>query len=168
MEAEGNRSGVATYIVEAGTALILLILGITVMVKSMELGHRWGTDGPGSGYFPFYIALIITVGSAFILFQALFGKNKNTEIFVDSEQIKRVLTVLVPAALFIFAIEFLGMYVASAIYITLFMIILGKFSVIKSLAVGLGTQTLFFVVFEIWFKVPLFKGSLDLLGFLGY
>ena len=168
MESEGNRTGVATYIVEAATALILLILGITVMLKAMDLGHRWGPDGPGSGYFPFYIALIITVGSAFTMFQALFGKNKNTEIFVDGEQFKRVLTVLIPAALFVFAIEFVGMYVAAAIYITLFMIILGKNSIIKSLAVGLGTQTLFFVVFEIWFKVPLFKGSLDPLGFLGY
>jgi hypothetical protein len=28
--------------------------------------------------------------------------------------------------------------------------------------------TLFFVMFEIWFKVPLFKGQFNPLSFLGY
>jgi hypothetical protein len=98
----------------------------------------------------------------------LFGKNKDTEIFVDSEQLKRVLTVLIPAAIFVASIEFLGMYVANAVYIALFMIILGKNSVIKSVLVALGTQIVFFLAFEVWFKVPLYKGTLDLLGFLGY
>lgn len=168
MESEGNRKGVATYVVEAVIALLILILGVTVVMSAMDLGHRWGTDGPGSGYFPFYIGVILTICSGVIFFQALFGKNKNTEIFVDSEQLKRVLTVLIPAALFVASIEFLGMYVANALYIALFMIILGKNSILKSVLVGLGTQIVFFMAFEVWFKVPLYKGSLDLLGFLGY
>jgi hypothetical protein len=168
MEAEGNRSGVATYIIEAFVALLILILGLTVAYQAVQLGHRWGTDGPGSGYFPFYIGVILSICSAVVLFQALFGKSKNTEIFVDGEQLKRVLTVLIPAAIFVGSIEFLGMYVANAIYIALFMIILGKNSILKSVLVGLGTQTVFFLAFEVWFKVPLYKGSLDLLGFLGY
>lgn len=168
MESEGNRVGVATYIVEAFVALLILILGLTVTYQAVGLGHRWGSDGPGSGYFPFYIGVILSICSAAVLFSALFGKNKDREIFVDTEQLKRVLTVLIPAAFFIFAIEFIGMYVASAIYIALFMIILGKNSIVKSVLVGLGTQTVFFLAFEVWFKVPLFKGSLDPLGFLGY
>jgi hypothetical protein len=168
MESEGNRVGVATNVVEAVIALIILIFGVTVIYQAVQLGHRWGSDGPGSGYFPFYIGVILSICSAAVLFGALFGKNKDTEIFVDTEQLKRVLTVLIPAAIFIGSIEFLGMYVASAIYIALFMIILGKNSIIKSVLVGVGTQVVFFMAFEVWFKVPLYKGSLDLLGFLGY
>ena len=45
------------------------------------------------------------------------------ELFVDSEQLKRVLSVLLPALLYVLAVQFLGLYVASAIYISLFMII---------------------------------------------
>ncbi len=48
------------------------------------------------------------------------------------------------------------------------MVILGKFSWVTSVITGLAVNTLFFFMFEVWFKVPLFKGSLDPLRFLGY
>ncbi len=43
----------------------------------------------------------------------------------------RVLSVLVPAVVYVLGIWFLGLYVASAIYIALFMIILGKYSPVQ-------------------------------------
>jgi hypothetical protein len=58
--------------------------------------------------------------------------------------------------------------VASAIYIALFMIILGKYSRVKSVVVALAVVVLFFLMFEVWFKVPLFKGMWDPISFLGY
>jgi hypothetical protein len=162
------RSGVATNMVEAAVALLLLIVGIVVIIESRRLGAGWTTDGPGAGYFPFIIGVIITVSSCGMLYQSLISKAKNTEIFVDSEQLKRVLSVLIPAAIYVLAVTFLGLYVASAIYIALFMIVLGKYSWIKSVIAALVVNTLFFFMFEVWFKVPLYKGSLDPLHFLGY
>ena len=163
-----SRSGVATNKVEAVVATILLIIGIGVVVESRRLGAGWTSDGPGSGYFPFFIGLIIIVSSAGILFESLLGKKKNTEIFVDSVQLKRVMSVLVPATVYVLGIAFLGLYVASTLYIALFMVILGKYSWVKSVIAALAVNTLFFFMFEVWFKVPLFKGSLDPLRFLGY
>jgi hypothetical protein len=163
-----RRSGMATNLVEAFVAVILLIVGIGVVVESRRLGAGWTSDGPGAGYFPFFIGLIITISSAGLLYQALLGKNRKTEIFVDSEQLKRVLSVLIPATVYVLAIGFLGLYLASAIYIALFMIVLGKYSRVKSIVVALAINTLFFFMFEVWFKVPLFKGSLDPLRFLGH
>ena len=64
--------------------------------------------------------------------------------------------------------QFLGLYVASAIYIALFMIVLGKYSWVKSVVAAVAVNTIFFLMFEVWFKVPLYKGSLDPLRFLGY
>jgi len=100
------------------------------------------------------------------MYQAL--KNKNTEVFVDQEQVKRVLSVLLPALVYVLAVQFIGLYVASVIYIALFMIILGKFSPIKSVITSLIVIVLFFFMFEIWFKVPLFKGQFNPLSFFGY
>ena len=48
------------------------------------------------------------------------------------------------------------------------MIILGKYSPVKSVVVAVLVNALFFVMFEVWFKVPLYKGTLDPLRFLGY
>jgi len=167
-ESGGVRTGVATYVVDALVAAVLLAIGILVTVTSWKLGAGWTSDGPGSGYFPFGIGVIITISSAATMFQSLFGKNKNTEVFVDGEQVVRVLQVFIPAIFYVAGIEFLGVYVASAIYITVFMIWLGKFSIIKAVIAALAVNVVFFFMFEVWFKVPLYKGTLDLLGFTGY
>jgi hypothetical protein len=163
-----NRTGVATYVIEAIVATGIVIMGGVVLQGSWALGSGWTTDGPGPGYFPFYIGIILCVSGLGTLYQALFGKKRNTDVFVDSEQLRRVLSVLLPALVYVLAIQFVGLYVASAVYIALFMIILGKFSPIKSVITSLIVITLFFFMFEVWFKVPLFKGQFDPLSFLGY
>ena len=168
MTQEAVRKGVATWVVEAVVAAMLLILGIVVMTESRRLGAGWTTDGPGAGYFPFFIGLIITISALGIFYQAVLSKKRNTEVFVDSEQLKRVLSVLIPAAVYVLGVSVIGLYIASAIYIALFMIILGKFSWIKAVLVGVIVNTIFFCMFEVWFRVPLYKGSLDPLAFLGY
>jgi hypothetical protein len=165
---EGARTGVPTYVVEAVVAGLVLIAGLVVIFGSRKLGSGWTSDGPGAGYFPFYIGLITAISGLGVLYQALLGKNRNTEIFVDGEQFKRVMSVLVPAAVYVLAIQVIGIYVASAIYIALFMVILGKYSWVRSVIVALAVSILFFCLFEVWFKVPLFKGMYDPLSFLGY
>ena len=168
MSSKENSSGVGTHIVDAVTAVLVMILGGVVLYGSSKLGHEWTSDGPGAGYFPFYIGLILTISGAGIFIQALFGKMKNTDTFVDREQLGRVFSVLLPAAVYVLAIQLIGIYVASAVYITLFMVILGKYTWVKSLAVGLIVNAVFFLMFEVWFKVPLFKGEFDLLSPLGF
>jgi hypothetical protein len=165
---EGARSGVPTYVVEAVVAGLVLIAGLVVIFGSRKLGSGWTSDGPGAGYFPFYIGLITAISGLGVLYQSLMGKNRNTEIFVDGEQFKRVMSVLIPAAVYVLAIQVIGIYVASAIYIALFMVILGKYSWVRSVILALAVAILFFCLFEVWFKVPLFKGMYDPLSFLGY
>ncbi len=165
---EGERTGVATNIVDAVVAVLVIILGGVVVFGSRKLGSEWTSDGPGAGYFPFYIGLILCISGIGVLYQALAGKKKNTEVFVDRESLGRVLSVLVPAAVYVGAIQLIGIYVASAIYIALFMVILGKYGWLKSAIIALAVNTVFFMMFEVWFKVPLHKGSLDPLAFLGY
>ena len=161
------RSGVPTFAVEAAVAALVLLMGV-VVVTSYKLGAGWASDGPGAGYFPFYIGIILCISGAGVLYQSVFGKKRNHEIFVDGEQIRRVLAVLLPAIVFVGAIQVLGMYVASAVYIAGFMIILGKYGKGKSIALALIIAVVFFLMFEVWFKVPLAKGWLDPLAFLGY
>jgi Tripartite tricarboxylate transporter TctB family len=100
--------------------------------------------------------------------QSLRARKTDNSVFVDSVQLKRVASVLVPSAIYVGAIMVLGIYVASALFIALFMIILGKYSPLKSVIVGVAVNVLFFMMFEVWFKVPLFKGALEPLRFLGY
>ena len=154
--------------VDAAVAVVLLIVAGIVIFEARRLGAEWTSDGPGSGYFPFYIGVILGISALGILYQATIGKNPDTGVFVDRVQLKRVASVFLPALVYVLAIMFLGIYVASAIYITLFMIVLGEYPPVRSVVLGIAVNAFFFVLFEVWFKVPLFKGSLEPLSFLGY
>jgi hypothetical protein len=154
--------------VDAIVAACLILVGLVEVFEARRLGAEWTSDGPGAGYFPFYIGLILAVSGAAILVQSLRARKKDDSVFVDSVQLKRVLSVLVPSVIYVAAIMVLGIYVASAIFITLFMIVLGKYSPLKSVIVGVAVNALFFMMFEVWFKVPLYKGALQPLRFLGY
>ena len=164
----GDGKGPTTYVVDAVVAFLVMLMGGLVIYGSRKLGSGWTSDGPGSGYFPFYIGLILLISGLGILYQALFFKKKNTDVFVDGEQFKRVISVLLPAGVYVLGVQFIGIYIASLIYIALFMVILGKFSWIKSIIAAFAVNALFFMMFEVWFKVPLFKGDYNMLGFLGY
>ena len=165
---EDKRVVVANNKVDAVVATLLLVFGAVVVWQAYKLGSGWTSDGPGAGYFPFYIGVILVVSALGILYQSLISKKRDTDAFVDREQLKRVNSVLWPAVVYVLGVTFLGLYVASAIYIALFMVWLGKYAVLKSVLIGVIVCAVFFAMFEIWFKVPLYKGTLAPLAFLGY
>ena len=129
----------------------------------MRLGARWAEDGPQAGYFPFYIGLLLCVSAAVNFVAALLSKRDAEKIFVHLEQLKPVLAVLIPAAVYVGVISWVGIYVASTLYIALFMRWLGKYVWWKVASVSVGTMVTFFLIFEVWFKVPLPKGPLETL-----
>jgi hypothetical protein len=161
--------GITTRTAEIVVALVLFAIASLVIYDSARLGFRWGADGPGAGYFPFYIGLIIAVSSVVNLLQAAFGRaRKRGQIFVEWQPLRQVLSVLLPAAVFVLGIQVIGIYVASAVYIAGFMLWLGGYGWIKSVLLGVAVAAVAFVTFEVWFQVPLYKGAFDPLAFLGY
>jgi hypothetical protein len=167
-EEQDSPALVKNNAVDALVAVLIFLFGLVLTIAAWRLGARWTSDGPGPGYFPFYIGLITIVSSLGIFWQAVFSKARDTRPFVDREQAGRVLSVLLPAAVYVLVAMFLGLYVASAIYIAVFMIVLGRYPRVKSVVLSVIIVTVFFLMFEVWFKVPLYKGSLDPLRFLGY
>ena len=68
-------------------------------------------------------------------------------------------------AFFVPLLSWTGIYVASIVFIAFFMRWLGKYAWWKVATVSIGTMVVFFLIFEVWFKVPLPKGPLEnLLG----
>lgn len=162
-------SVISVRMMDIVTSIAFLALGLTVMIGSLKLGASWGVDGPEAGYFPFYISLIIMLSSAITLYQvAVVNKNKKTESFVDREPSKQVMAVLLPAIVFVLGVQLIGIYVASAIYIAIFMVWLGKYPIWKAIVVSLGVSAALYLMFEFWFQVPLPHGSwFNPLEFLG-
>jgi putative tricarboxylic transport membrane protein len=155
---------------EAIVAVCFLAFGGLVVWDSRRLGSEWAADGPQAGYFPFYIGVIICIASAINLLLAMNTGAEGRRPFVGWNQLRMVLVVMIPCVFYVALIAnpiySLGIYEASAIFIAAFMGYLGKYSWPKMIAVSLGTIVVFFLMFEVWFKVPLPKGPIEaLLGF---
>ncbi len=159
MNDHNERPATSVRTMELVVAVLLFLLGAVVIYDSTRLGAKWAADGPEAGYFPFYIGLLICISTGVIFFRALALKARKT--FVTREALSLVMKMLVPSIVYAIAIRFLGIYVASTIYIIFFMIWLGKYSWAKAVPVGLGVSVVFFLLFEVWFKVPLPKGPLE-------
>jgi putative tricarboxylic transport membrane protein len=156
-----DKPAVSRKTMEIAVTLLFLVFGLVVCWDSYRLGAKWGSDGPQAGYFPFYIGIIIVFCSAVTLFQALAIKAAQNTPFVMRGQLKMVTLVMVPTIIYVGLINWLGIYVASTIYIALFMWWLGKYSWVKYVPVSVGVSVSFFLMFEVWFKVPLPKGPLE-------
>lgn len=169
MSEEGGQGGRAAFShksAEVVVALGFFAIGAIVVYDSLRLGAKWAEDGPQAGYLPFYIGLIICVSAVVNLVQALRVPAAKGKAFVEVEQLKMVLAVLVPTSIYVAAISFLGLYVSSTLFVAYFMRWLGKYEWWKIAAVSIGNSVFFFVIFETWFKIPLPKGPLESL--LGY
>ena len=146
---------------EIAVALMLLMLSALVIYDSNRTGFGWiPGEGPAPGYFPFYIAVIMGTSALVIMIRAIAGYGAGIT-FVTKTEFGRVLAVLIPLAGFILLIELVGIYVASAVFISLFMLIIGRDSIVRSLLVGVGVPLALFFMFEKWFLVPLPKGPLE-------
>jgi hypothetical protein len=91
----------------------------------------------------------------------LIGRTADRSNFVDRSQLKQVLQVLVPTILFVVLIAFLGIYFSAAIFITFFMSWLGKYPIKHIAPVAIIVPAFLFLMFEIWFLVPLPKGPIE-------
>jgi putative tricarboxylic transport membrane protein len=144
---------------EIAVAALFLLLGAIVVWDSVRLGARWAEDGPQAGYFPFYIGVLVCVASAINLVVA--ALKKEDRAFVGVAQLKLVLSVLVPSILYAGLVAAIGIYVASVVFVAFFMRWLGKYDWWKVAAVSIGNSVVFFLIFEMWFKVPLPKGVVE-------
>src|SRR6266487_985957 len=160
--AEAGRAACRQKSAEIAVAALFFILGAIVVYDSVRVGVRWVEDGPQSGYFPFYIGLLVC-GSSLVNALFAFLNVKKDKVFVEVGALKLVLSVLVPAAIYVALIGWTGIYAASALFIAFFMRWLGKYAWWKVAAVSIGNRVVFFLIFEIWFKVPLPKGPLETL-----
>jgi len=162
-EQTGDRPAFRYQAAELGVAAFFLLLGAIVIYDSVRLGARWAEDGPQPGYFPFYLGVLICAASAVNFAHGLRLRGEANRPFVGVQQLKLVLAVLVPSAVYVGLIVWLGIYVSAILYVAFFMRWLGKYTWWKLAAVAFGNSTVFYLIFEVWFKIPLPKGPLEAL-----
>lgn len=152
--------------IEVLVACAIFLGGATMMFDSHRIGAGWADGTLEPGYFPLRIGAIICLASLAIVVRALFLERKAGAVFTHWSQLRLVLAVLVPTLVYLGAMVWLGTYLASALFIALFMRVSKASGYLKIAITSLSIAAVLFVMFEILFLVPLPKGPVEAL--LGY
>jgi putative tricarboxylic transport membrane protein len=151
--------------VEIGVAGATTVFAIIVIIGSLQVGIGWGAEGPKAGFFPFYIGVLILISSA-VNFIRIVTETSDRGLFAEWGQLAKVMSVLVPTAIYVALIPWIGIYVASILLIAFFMKWLGRYGWPLVAAVSLGVPLAVFLIFERWFLLPLPKGPIE--AYLGF
>lgn len=150
---------------DIAVACFFLVVCAVVISDSVRLGFHWRpNEGPAPGYFPFYIAVVMAIASTVNLARAILTKTsagEEGEAMTTRTGTLRMAAIFVPAVIYVLATSYIGIYLASTIYIAVFMVVFGKFEIWKALAVAVFVSGLSFMMFEVWFLVPLPKGPIE-------
>lgn len=146
------------------TAAVLISGGLLVIWDSLRIGVGWGTDGPKSGFFPFWLGVIM-IGACLVIAAKVY-RRADLKPFVRRGAVAPVLKVLWPATAFVLSTHWIGLYVATTVYMGFYMRWIGRHSWASVVVVSVTVSVVTFYVFEIWFLVPMPKGPLE--TYLGY
>lgn len=152
---------ISRFSAEIATSIATAGLGLAAVVGSLEYGVGWGSAGPEPGTFPFYIGLLVIGASLGTMAQTLRGRAALRSVFLDRLQGARLASFFFPIVLFVIVSVVLGLYVATALYLTIVMWLQGRYRLVISALAGLAASLFFYVVLEIAFQVPLLKGPLE-------
>jgi len=148
------------------TALTVLVIAGLVIFDSLRVGIGWADDGPRSGYFPFRIGVGLALCSAWLVLRQLMQWRRSHEVFAERSQLKDVAAVLSPTMVYVALIPWLGIYVPSSLLVAWFMWRNKGYRWWSMVSVSVGVSAALFLLFEIWFQLPLPKGPLE--AYLGY
>jgi hypothetical protein len=156
-----ERALVSRTTMEAATALATAAVGGAVVWGALKHDIGWDDSGPGAGYFPFRIGVLIVLASLANLGLALWRRRVERSAFLTREQFARVLSFGLPIVAFVAVSMWLGLYVAAVLYLFGAMVFQGGYRPLFALAVGLAVAAAMRLVFPVWFKVPLLTGPLE-------
>lgn len=144
-------------------ALVILAIGLVAVLDARRYGiFGWGAAGPEPGLYPFLLGAAVIVGSLAILGQAYLRSHRDEpdEAFIPPGALKPILCVAIPAALMLFLTEFIGLYLASGLYLAVYMRWIGKYRWITVAVYSILIPLSGYILFDKVFLIPVPEGSL--------
>jgi putative tricarboxylic transport membrane protein len=141
-------------------ALFFVAIGFIAIVDAIRVGFGWGSSGPESGFFPFYLGVGTLICSAFVLTKGFkeFKKEGSGGRLIPEGGLKPILWVLIPSTVMVILTEFVGLHIAAAIFLAFYMRAVGKIRWVTVALVSILLPVSLFVVFDKFFLIPLPMG----------
>ena len=143
-------------------ALLMGTFSIYLMVKSTELETGWiEGEGPGGGFWPFWLAAIMLVSCLGILFNWIRKKGKiatSLKTYIEPHVLGDVAAVAGSLTVTVALFHWIGVYGALPLFLVFYIRFLGKHSWGLTAALTVGIPVVTFYFFEITLKIILPKG----------
>ena len=153
---------ISRYSAELATAAGTAVVGAVTIGGAIEYGIGWDSAGPEPGAFPFYIGIMIVLASLATAIQTAAQRVSFADrIFLDRARLVRISTFFALVTGFVLLSVFLGLYVASVIYVLVAAWWQGGYRPWVGAACGVAAALFFYLVLEKAFHVPLLKGPLE-------
>jgi putative tricarboxylic transport membrane protein len=135
--------------------VFFLIVGIWFLVNSLFLT---GTQNPmdvGPAAFPILSSIGIILASLLYMIKEIRKRNrKGDEKITISNRLKVYISMVLLVA-YILVIQFAGYYIASVVFIPLFLYFVGVKNIVKLVPVSAGFILFVYVVFDVLLDVPM-------------
>jgi putative tricarboxylic transport membrane protein len=138
------------------TASLLLASAVAFSAGALKYYPYWGEGGPGSGFLPFWLGVVMAALAVLLLVRKPIGES--VDWLPRGEGRKRVLVVIGATAVFIAALKIIGMVLGTALYLIVLMRFLGRHRWPLTLAVAAGAAGINYLVFAYWLRVPFPEG----------
>lgn len=145
-------------------SIISAILGIIVLISSFAYPYK-DRLGPGPGFFPFWLSLLVIGLSLALLFQCTLAKNPpygSGSPLPNQGGARNILVILISLAICTGLLDLLGFRLSLFLFLFLLPFLLGAKSFLINFIFALLGSFGVFHVFYYWLKVPLPMGIIGI------
>lgn len=140
----------------AGAAL--LALAIAFSVGALQQYAFWGDNGPGPGFLPFWLGLVMALLAAMLLVGALRSREPGEAWLPRGDGLRRLALVIGVTVAFVALIDAIGMTIATALFLIVLLRWPDRQPWPRTVAIALAVAALNYFVFTRWLHVPLPAG----------
>ena len=153
---------------QVGTAAAIILVAAAAMFDSRkvfgaQLGSSQGDVGPS--WYPFWSAALMGLAAAYVAVRAMTQPQSLDSPFATRESVTSVVKLIIPMFVYALSFQWLGFYIATAVYMGFFAWYLGRYQWWAIVAAAVVTPLAVFLLFEVAFRLTLPKSLLYSLGF---
>lgn len=141
-------------------AAVLLALAVAYTATAAARYTYWTAAGPGAGFFPFWLGLVLAVLSTLMLVSAARRREPGAAWLPTGHGAARFVVVVLVTGVFIALLPLLGMVLGTALFLGVLLRMLEGHSWRATLAVAVGAAVANWALFVQWLKVPFPVGVL--------
>jgi hypothetical protein len=135
---------------------ICILIGGYWAYKGFSTYGIWVDKGPGGGFLPVVIGLLVIILSLAQIIRSL--KLPYQKIHISG----RILIPIITCVASVILTEFLGLVVTMTLMTIFWLKVIEKYSLLRSIITGLATGAFLYGVFTVWLQVIFPKGFLGI------